>query len=332
MKRVFLYSGQGSQYYQMGRQLYENDIVFHACLERYARIVLDLGGRSVSEVIYDPARHPSDTFDSLAETHFAIPAIQLALTDMLMFRGYEPDIVMGTSLGEYVALTVSCQISVEALFEILALQVTLLKSTFASADKDPYGQGMISVVAPNDEALEQLSTFESALAGRVGSDTLVFTGMRPVLNRIMEFCHRNGILAQRMSVAYAFHSQLMERIRSPFLERCPPVSSRCSPIVVQSCVDGRHEKPGPGMLFDILRRPFDFQAGLTRLSHHNDIMFTDLSPTGLYTRPVKETLKRDARTDSGIVALLSPFGSDIQRLQSYERKKGLFTVEDVDRV
>ena len=80
---VFMYAGQGAQYYQMGRELWEQEPAYSHALERYCRIAGPVGGRTLTEVLFSRPISDSPGFDRLAETNPLLVAISLALTDML---------------------------------------------------------------------------------------------------------------------------------------------------------------------------------------------------------------------------------------------------------
>ena len=102
-RTIFMYSGQGSQYYGMGRELYEHDAVFRramrACAELYRPLA---GGRDLLAELYDESRRHDEMSDILL-SHPALFALGHALTQVLVERGVRPDGVLGYSLGEYVA-------------------------------------------------------------------------------------------------------------------------------------------------------------------------------------------------------------------------------------
>lgn len=319
MKRVFLYSGQGSQYFQMGRELFEQDPVFRATFTHYDALASRHRGSSLASVVYAGDRRASEPFDALEDTHFAIPVIQLALTEMLDFKGFQPDIVIGTSLGEYVALVVAGLLTPEALFEVIALQVSLLRSQFGPDPVRP-AQGMVSVFVGAGGVPAELGQFADSFAGRVGADTIVYAGTKPTLDRIVECSAARGLLVQPVGVQYAFHNTLMEPLRASFVAGCPSVQPGRSTSAHLSCVVESRSSTGPESLFEVMRRPFDFHGAFQRLDPGHDYHFSDLSPAGIYTRPVQAALAASAPSRSRIVPLLSALGSDLTRWRGYQRE------------
>ena len=96
-----MFSGQGSHYYQMGKDLYESHPVFRSQMEQGDAIVRALAGRSVLDELF---RHPiSMPFDDLVISHPALIMLEYALFRVLVSEGIVPDCVWGSSAGEFAA-------------------------------------------------------------------------------------------------------------------------------------------------------------------------------------------------------------------------------------
>ena len=101
---VFLFSGQGSQYRYMGRDLYESNIAFRSSMQRSDAIIERVLQRSLIAELYESK---VEKFDDILITHPAIVAIEIASFEALRHMGIEPDYVCGHSLGEFAAATAS---------------------------------------------------------------------------------------------------------------------------------------------------------------------------------------------------------------------------------
>ena len=103
---VFLFTGQGGQYLNMGRAFYESEPVFREVVDRCDELLKPHLARSLRSVLYPP---PGETtpLDETEYTHVAMFAIQYGLAQLWRSWGVEPGMVLGHSVGEIVAATVA---------------------------------------------------------------------------------------------------------------------------------------------------------------------------------------------------------------------------------
>src|SRR5689334_2107347 len=108
-----MFSGQGSQYFQMGCALFSQNPVFRSWMLRQDEIVRDLSGHSVIEMLYSQRNSKSDPFTRTMLTHPAIFMVEHSLAQSLIESGVVPDMTLGSSLGSLAAATISQCVSVE---------------------------------------------------------------------------------------------------------------------------------------------------------------------------------------------------------------------------
>src|SRR4051812_8779412 len=101
-----MFSGQGSQYFHMGRALFEGNATFRHWMTRLDAMVRQSSGASVVETLYSDANRRSDAFDRTLLTHPAIFMVEVSLAQCLMDAGLQPDLVLGASLGSFAAAAV----------------------------------------------------------------------------------------------------------------------------------------------------------------------------------------------------------------------------------
>ncbi|MFF0854552.1 ACP S-malonyltransferase [Streptomyces sp. NPDC003280] len=298
---VFMFSGQGSQYYGMGRELFAENEVFRAALRRHDAVVAEELGESVLARLFDPDRRRNDPFTDTRLTHPAIVMIELALAETLRSAGVEPDHLLGSSLGEYAAAAVSGSIAPDACLRLLVRQAEGLGA-------GPRG-GMLAVLARPDvlDRVPELRACEIAARNYPGH--FVVAGTDDDLDRAEAALRRADVLHQRVPVEYAYHSRLMDEVLGACRASLDEAEFAPPRLPWVSCVDGEPvERPGAEHFWQVARRPIEFQRTMDRMRARGDFLYLDLGPSGTLHNFVRGNLPTGTRSRS--LALLSPFGHD----------------------
>ncbi|NEQ65213.1 MAG: acyltransferase domain-containing protein, partial [Symploca sp. SIO2D2] len=281
-KIAFLFTGQGSQYVNMGRQLYQEAPTFREAINQCEEILSNLETfqeKSLREILY-PADDSSDS-SLLAQTAYTQPclfAIEYALCQLWQSWGIKPDVVMGHSVGEYVAATVAGVFSLEDGLKLIAARGSLMQEL-------PAGGEMLSVIADESkvlETLERMSLGEKvAIAAINGPQSIVISGESEAVRAIATNFESVGIKTKQLQVSHAFHSPLMEPMLAEFeiLAKKTTYSQPRIPLI--SNVTGQlvnWEITTAEYWINHVRQPVQFAQSLKTLHQEGYEFFLEIGP------------------------------------------------------
>ena len=299
---VFMFSGQGSQYFQMGRALYDHNQTFRDWMLRLDAIARRVAGTSVVGTLYDDARRKGDAFDRTLLTHPAIFMVEYSLAQALMDAGVLPDIVLGVSLGSFAAAAVAGFLDVDD-----ALNAVIGQAVAFEECGEP--GGMTAVLASPALFDENFLCGCSELAAINFSSHFVVSARRTELAEIDAELKKRGVVYQRLPVSFPFHSRWIEGAKArfePFMRsirfrkgRLPLVCSDQAAVLPELTED---------YFWDIVRHPMRFREAAARLEQHGSRRYVDLGPSGTLATFLKYGMPTTSA--STVHAILTPFGGD----------------------
>ena len=220
----------------MGRELYDTQPDFRAALDRCDAVLKPLLGQSLISALYpqeDSLESATRLLSQTAWTQPALFALEFALSELWRSWGVTPSVVMGHSVGEYVAACVAGVFSVEDGLTLIAERSRLMQQL-------PEG-GVMAALAVEEPvvlaALEQVAG-PIAIAAINAPNQTVVSGSRDAVRALIERLGGEAVKATYLPVSHAFHSPLMEPMLDAFEQFARRFTYKAPTIPVVSNVTG----------------------------------------------------------------------------------------------
>lgn len=272
---VFMFSGQGTQYVDMGRELYETENAFRGHVDECCEILKGELGADLRDLLY-PGGDREGAAERLKQTEITQPAlftIEYALARLWMGWGVTPNAMLGHSIGEYVAACLAGVMSLEDALSVVAMRGRLMASM--------PGGGMLAVPLP-EAALQPLLNPLVSLAAVNAPGMCVLSGPTEVIDALEADFGAKGMPCSRLRTSHAFHSTMMDPVLGQFAERLRRVSFKPPRIAYLSNVTGTWITPqlaaSPEYWAAHLRQTVRFADDLREVMAFPDLALVEVGP------------------------------------------------------
>ncbi|KAI1368096.1 hypothetical protein F5Y08DRAFT_347525 [Xylaria arbuscula] len=279
-----LFTGQGSQWAGMGKDLCEIYPIFHETLIEVAANFSGFGLPLLEIMWSDPGTPGAMWLECRTDiAQAALFALEVALWRLWQSWGVTPEFVLGHSLGELVAAHVTGIFSLADACKLVAARGRLMQT------QSERGGSMASLEASGAEAeamirsLGQSDKVESALLN-TPTQTVISgdaDGVKKVMNRFAQLNRKTKMIV----VGHAFHSRHMDSVLREYQAVAETIEYHAPAIQIVSGVDGKVAKAGIFESADYwvrqMREPVRFSEGINTLAGHGINIFLELGPAAV---------------------------------------------------
>ncbi len=282
---VFMFSGQGSQYVNMGRDLYETEPLFRGELDGCFDILKSLLGYDLKPALYPPSNQEGEEpgaavpgipdINQTAVTQPVIFSFQYALARLLMSWGIRPHAMIGHSIGEYTAACLAGVFSLKDALKVVAERGRLMQALPAGS--------MLSVPYSCEEVRLMLDRHpELSLAADNSASLCVVAGPGDAVETFAAQLEKQDKAVTRLRTSHAFHSAMMDPMLAPFEEVLKTVTLHPPQMPYVSNAGGewitREQACDPGYWVRHVRNTVRFSPGLTRLLEDPKALLVEVGP------------------------------------------------------
>jgi polyketide synthase PksJ len=271
---AFMFPGQGSQYINMGKDLYQQEPAFRAEMDRCLAILKPMLSFDIQAILYPESNQAGDfTISDTLVTQPLIFSFEYALAQTLIKWGLKPGVMIGHSIGEYVAACLAGVFSLEDALAVVVLRGRLMQEL-------PFG---IMFGVPLSEAeLAPCLTEEISLAAVNSSSLCVLSGSDEAIAALEKQLWETGCPGVKLATSRAFHSKMMTPILASFTEKLKRIKLNKPQIPYLSNVTGTwisvQDATSPEYWARHLQETVRFADGVTELLKNDNTVFFEAGP------------------------------------------------------
>ena len=298
-KVVALFSGQGSQYLEMGRELACNFPPMRQVISIMDTLFVEKGQQPLSSRIFPPPVfdqvHKDALSETLTRTEHAQPAIgvfSMGLYKLLQQSGFQADFVAGHSFGELTALWAAGVLNDQ---DYLFLARARGQAMSAPKDAGFDAGAMLAVKADASQIAEEIKAFPDITLANWNSNTqVVLAGSKTAITQVQENLSRKGYSVVLLPVSAAFHTPLVKHAQKPFADAIQKVAFNPPAVPLYSNTSGKKHSAKPDEIRQVLAghilNPVLFKDEIESIYADGGQIFVEFGPKAVLTNLVKDIL------------------------------------------
>jgi amino acid adenylation domain-containing protein len=273
---VFLFGGQGTQYVNMGLNLYQDEPLFRAVVDDCCDHLKPHLGRDLRELLYPQSGDEKTAQISLQDTFFTQPSIfviEYALARFWQSLGIEPAMMAGHSIGEFVAATLAGVWQLEDALGIIALRGRLMQNL---------PRGSMMAVSGSAESIAKILPATLQIASNNAPALCVVSGPEADVVQFQKQLEAENVVCRHLHTSHAFHSAMMDPMVEPLREAVAKIQLRAPVMPFVSTVTGRPitaaEATDPAYWANHARATVEFAKAIQYLKDQGYDFFLECGP------------------------------------------------------
>ncbi|NEQ29720.1 MAG: SDR family oxidoreductase [Leptolyngbya sp. SIO4C5] len=330
---AFMFPGQGSQYGDMGRGLYASESLFREQIDRCCQLLQPHLDVDLRQILF--TEHAL-----LTQTRYTQPAlfvVEYALAQLWISWGVCPQVMIGHSIGEYVAACLAGVFSLEAALRLVAIRGRLMQQL---------PPGSMLAVSLSESEIKPFLSEKIGFAVHNAPQLCVLSGTDEAIQELSDRLTHQGVHCRRLQTSHAFHSALMDPILEPFVTQVQQIALQPPKIPFISNVTGTWitdaEATNPRYWARHLRQPVRFSQGIATLQSASASIFLEVGPGRVLSTLAQQTfsdaalpplssLRHPKESQSDVAFILQTLGKlwslgitvDWSRFSAHEQRQRL---------
>ncbi len=272
---VFMFSGQGSQYVNMCKQLYETEKRFGKYADECFEVLKTEHNINLKEIIY-PEINNEAAAEKLKQTEYTQPALfvmEYSLAKMFIDYGIIPEKMLGHSIGEFTASCISGVMDLKDALKLVAVRGTLMQKL---------EKGSMLSVTLSEKELKEILPDDLDIAVINANELCVVSGTTEKINDFEKLLNEKQISSAFLHTSHAFHSSMMEPVLNEFksvvenINLNPPVIPYLSNVTGNFITD--EEATNPNYYVNHLRYTVRFADNITNLLKDKNNILVEVGP------------------------------------------------------